>query len=377
VTGSPVAGPYKTKPFLVQIAHILETLEVGGAEVLVVNMCRWQKSRGLQPAVHALYRSGPLEAVLQNEAIPVHHHHCQSRLDINGKLRSAFAAPNRPDAVHCHNAMATIITAPVARLAGVPRIVSTRHGLVPPPYDWKLEVQFSLAARFCDAVIGVSEATSRNLRNAPLAAVSRISTIYNGSTLPASNGDIARPENGGFTLVHIARLNPAKDQQTLLRAFALALKQAPDIRLWIVGGGALEQSLHALAQELKLGTDKVKFWGEQKQIGGYLAAADAFVLSSKSEGLPMSLLEAMGTGLPVIVTDIGGMPEAVNLHGSGLVVPAGNPEALGAAMVQLANAPEAKRQQYSEAARRSFEEKFSSDRMNEAYLRLLSPAASR
>jgi glycosyltransferase involved in cell wall biosynthesis len=130
-----------------------------------------------------------------------------------------------------------------------------------------------------------------------------------------------------------------------------------------------------LAQELDLG-DRVKFWGEQKQIAGYLAAADAFVMSSRSEGLPMSLLEAMGIGLPVIVTDIGGMPEAVNLHGSGLVVPAGNPEALAAAMVQLATASETTRRQYSAAARRSFEEQFSSDRMNEAYLRILSGSVS-
>jgi glycosyltransferase involved in cell wall biosynthesis len=169
----------------------------------------------------------------------------------------------------------------------------------------------------------------------------------------------------GFTLINVARLNWKKNQACLLRAVALASREIPDLCLWLVGDGAEAGALRQLAGELGI-ADRVHFAGERKDVGDWLAQADLFVLSSLTEGLPISLLEAMAAGLPFVVTNVGAMPEVAELSGAGTVVEANRPEPLAAAIVQSAR----NRSQLSEMAaraRRSYEQHFTPDRMVAAY----------
>ena len=124
------------------------------------------------------------------------------------------------------------------------------------------------------------------------------------------------PAKSGFTLVSVGRLVRAKHFDTLLRAVAVARPAVPDLGLWIVGGGDEAAALAQLCAELDLGS-VVRFCGERRDVGNWLRGADVFVLSSASEGLPISMLEAMAAGLPAIVTDVGGLPELVALSGAG------------------------------------------------------------
>ena len=165
----------------------------------------------------------------------------------------------------------------------------------------------------------------------------------------------------------IARLAPPKDHETLLHAFAQARRDVP-ASLWVVGDGPLRASLEKLAADLELG-NAVVFWGERLNPGDFLAAADAFVLSSRSEGLPMSLLEAMSAGLPAIVTDVGGMAEVVHRFNLGPVVPCGDAEALASAMASTAVDPIA-RHAFRDRARDDYRRNFTIDAMADAYLRL-------
>jgi len=118
---------------------------------------------------------------------------------------------------------------------------------------------------------------------------------------------------------------------------------------------------------------QVTFWGQQLDVAPYFSAADVFIMSSQSEGLPMSLLQAFSLGLPAIVTDVGGMAEVVRRAQGGLVVPLGDAGAMARAIVQLAN-NEGTRQQLSKNAENAFRSDFAPGSMVDAYSYLYQPS---
>jgi glycosyltransferase involved in cell wall biosynthesis len=133
----------------------------------------------------------------------------------------------------------------------------------------------------------------------------------------------------------VGRLEPVKNLRLLLNAFRQALSSIPELRLWMVGDGTERNGLENLANELGI-SEQVRFWGQQLDVAPFFSSADTFIMSSRSEGLPISLLQAFSSGLPVIVTDVGGMAEAVRLADAGLIVPLGEPEKMAAAIVEMA-----------------------------------------
>jgi glycosyltransferase involved in cell wall biosynthesis len=349
------------------IAHVNYSLQVGGAEVLIAELCRIFRARGHRVEVHALMDGGPIGDRLREEGFPVSVHGPGSRWKVTGSLIEAFRR-TRPDVVHCHNRMTTNWAAPAARWAGVPVIVSTRHGLASPPFPFPGELQFSLASRLCRAVAGVCQSTTGNLARAPFASKSRLVTVYNGAA-PARLADPPlRLPKQGFTLVYVGRLSLPKDVPTLLRAVAKVRLTRKDVYLWIVGDGDQRASAERLCSELGLG-DAVTFWGQRTCTGDFYAAADAFALSSSSEALPMSLLEAMAAGLPVVTSAVGAMPEVVNGGGCGFAVPAGSADAFAAAIDRLAGDP-ALRSVMGQAGHAHYLAHFTPERMANRYLEL-------
>ena len=171
-----------------------------------------------------------------------------------------------------------------------------------------------------------------------------------------------------MTFVSLGRLAPPKDHATLLRAFAEFRSPKPGSTLWIVGDGRLRPQLEALQRELKL-EESVTFWGERRDPHNFLCAADVFVLSSLSEGLPLSLLEAMAVGLPVIVSDVGGMPEVAGGANAGFVVPSGDVQSLAGAMRSCAADPSGLRSA-GERALAHYQRHFTLEAMARAYMRL-------
>lgn len=347
-----------------RIIHVVDSMEVGGAEVLIALLCRSQRSEGHLPTVYCLFDGGTLAKQLEAEGIPVRVFGLVDGVSAQFRLlRNLYRifAETQPDVVHCHNIMPTILAAPAARLAGVPGIYSTRHGLAI-PYFVPAEVKgiadsagafyrFRLAATCCDRVIAVCEMARQNLQSGPGAFLSRVTTIRNGAAAqPVSPKPDPAIQKQGFTLVHVARLNWKKNQATLLRAFSLALQHIPDLFLWVIGDGPEAENLQTLTKELGI-ESRVRFTGERADVGDWLAQADLFVLSSLTEGLPMSLVEAMAAGLPFLVTNVGGMPEIAELSQAGMVVESNRSEALGDGIVQLAK----RRTELKEMGRRARE----------------------
>ena len=348
-----------------RIAHVADSMEMGGAEKLTATLCRMQRDRGHTPSVHCLYQVGVLGEELQAEGFEVILHCANSFFYLMRCLYKAFKS-SRPDVVHCHNATATIMAALPARLAGVQTVIATRHGLVKPPYLLRRELKFAIASRCCDWIVGVCEGTRTNLLAAPFAARDRIIHIYNGA-LPADIRAVPWPKRG-FTLLHVGRMAPPKDHATLLRAVALTHMRHPEVQLWMVGDGPLEASLRKLRDELGL-KDCVTFFGEQADVSPFLLAADLFVNSSVTEGLPVSLLEAMSVGLPAVVTDVGGMGEVARLSAAVTLVPSSDPErmavALCDAMVRRQELPGMGQQ-----ASYCYEQYFKPERMLDDYMNL-------
>jgi glycosyltransferase involved in cell wall biosynthesis len=172
-------------------------------------------------------------------------------------------------------------------------------------------------------------------------------------------------EDECFVFCCVARLRTVKNHNALIRAFAGIGTQA-GARLLVAGDGELRNELEALAQQLGVAS-QVQFLGERDDVAQILAASDAFVLSSHSEGIPLSVLEAMAAGLPVIATSVGGLPEVVRNGIEGLLVPTGNIEALESAMGQLAG-DSAARRAMSRAAAERISQKFDAQVMVGSYL---------
>jgi glycosyltransferase involved in cell wall biosynthesis len=360
-----VAGIQGERTTRLNIAHVGDSMEMGGAEKLTATLCRLQRDRGHTPSVHCLYRLGVLGEELQAEGFEVILHHPSSLLHLVRSLYRSFRR-SRPDVVHCHNATAAIMAALPARLAGVKTVIVTRHGLVKPPYQIRRELKFALASRWCDWIVGVCEGTRTNLQAAPFAARDKIIHIYNGAD-PADIRAVPQPKKG-FTLLHVGRLAPLKDHATLLQALALTRVHYPDVQLWIVGDGPLRSSLRRLTDTLEL-NECVTFFGERADVSPFLLAADLFVNSSVTEGLPVSLLEAMSVGLPAVVTDVGGMGEIARLSGAVTLVPSSDPEGMAEALCDAIKSKQ-KLSTMRNLASHCYQEYFRPERMLDDYMSL-------
>ena len=349
-----------------KIVHVVYSLEMGGAEVLVGQLCRLQRANGHQVSVCAYSKLGTVGEGLQAEGfeiyVPGEAHPAVTMLRYFRLFRRI-----KPDVVHCHNPAPTLQAAMSARLAGARCVVSTRHSLVAPPYDVAAEVKYSVMALFCDWIVGICDATCENLRGAPLARKKKIVKVYNGAAAVERVG-IADLGKRGFTLVFIGRLAAVKDLGTLLRAVGLAKGRVPGLEFWIVGDGPVRGSLEELARELHV-ADQVRFWGQRMDTARFFSAADAFAMSSVSEGLPMSLLQAMSLGVPAVLTDVGGMAEVVRRSGSGLLAPVGDSAAMAEAIVRLSEDAEL-RAEFSKRAKAAYEAEFTLERMDAGYMGL-------
>jgi glycosyltransferase involved in cell wall biosynthesis len=340
---------------------------VGGAETIVSQMCRLQREQGHDPCVYAVAALGALGERMRAEGFRV-----QSNVGrhLSDSMQSFFRIfkSSRPDVVHLHNPTPTIYAAMAARMAGVPSIISTRHSLVAPPRKVVVELKYAFAARFCDWIVGICDATTDNVRSLRSIPSRKVMRVYNGTT-PVQR--VARedcPEKDGFTLVYVGRLEPVKNHSLLLNAFRAAHSAMPGLRLWMVGDGSERKTLESLAAELGI-AGQVIFWEQQLNVAPFLSAADAFIMSSRSEGLPISLLQAFSLGLPAIVTDVGGMTEVVRLAQAGFSVSATDPEAMANAILHLADS-DAERKQYSLNAEAAFHSRFSLQTMVDSYMDL-------
>jgi glycosyltransferase involved in cell wall biosynthesis len=353
-----------------KIAHVVDSMEVGGAETLVAQLCRLQREQGHDPRVYAVGALGPLGERMRAEGFAV-------EADVGRHLPEAtrnfyrLFKEARPDVVHLHNPTPTIYAAPAARMVGVHSIVSTRHSLVAPPRRVVAELKYAVAATCCDWIAGICDATVSNLKSLHSVPAGKIVRVYNGAEPMRRVAKEDWPAKNGFTLLYVGRLAPVKNHALLLKAFHAALAarselRGPELRLWMVGEGGERAALEGLASQLGIAA-QVTFWGQQLDVAPFFSAADAFIMSSHSEGLPMSLLQAFSLGMPAVVTDVGGMAEVVRLAQAGFTVI--DAAGMAAAILRLAGGS-AEREQFSKNAKAAFQARYTLPVMAAAYMDL-------
>jgi glycosyltransferase involved in cell wall biosynthesis len=260
------------------------------------------------------------------------------------------------DLVHAHAPYPAAVARPALRALGRrrPAIVYTEHNSWD-GYGRTTRWANALTYPLDDARLAVSPET---LASMPRPFRRRTEVLIHGIELEdvAAHGTARERVRGELgvddatvLVVTVANLRAHKDYPTLLGAARRALDAGAPIRLVAVGQGPLEADVQALARRLELG-DAFQLLGYRPDALDVLAAADIFTLSSKAEGYPVSLMEALALGLPVVVTAVGGIPEAVRSGVEGLTVPAGRPDLLGDALATLAGDPR-RRAELSRAAR--------------------------
>ncbi len=347
-----------------KIAHVVDSMDVGGAETIVSQMCRLQRDQGHDPRVYAVANLGALGEQMRQEGFIVQTHLGRSLPD---GIRNFFRTFKevQPDVVHLHNPTPTIYAATAARMAGVPSIVSTRHSLVGKPRRLVVETKYALAASCCYWIVGICDATADNLKDIHSVPGRKIVRVYNGAAPLRRVAKEQQPQKDGFTLIYVGRLEPIKNHALLLNAFCAAHLSMPDLSLWMVGDGSERKRLETLANQLGISA-QVIFWGQQLDVAPFFSAADAFIMSSISEGLPMSLLQALSLGLPAIVTGVGGMAEVVRMAKAGFTVSVTDAAEMAAAILRLAR-DDAERQQFSTNAEEAFHSSFTLQTMVDAY----------
>ena len=274
----------------------------------------------------------------------------------------------RPDIIHAHNQTSLHYAALGKRLSGA-QVVMTNHG------QGTGSTRSSSAQEWnaTDAIVTVSRAVAETMDLARLGC--KVTTIYNGvsaSMATTNRADVRQalgipPDRVVGMLA--ARIDGLKGHDTLLRALARLRTGAAPITFLIAGDGAERTSTERLAAELGITADSVRFLGFRDDIPDLLAASDLFVLPSLTEGLPLSVLEAMSHRLPIVATRVGGVPELVTHEVDGLLVPAKDEIALAEALANLIDDPE-KRRIFGEAGYRRALADFSFKNMNDAYLQL-------
>ncbi len=272
-----------------------------------------------------------------------------------------------------HGARANFYGRIAGRLAGVPVIISTVHNSLK-DYEvcsltrWFYITALRLTLPLAHRIICVSDSNRRDLVEESPAAAARIQTVYNGvdpSAFPSqSNRQKVREELGivsGPVLVMIARLAEAKGHCFLLQALPNLIKSWPNLFCVFVGDGELREHLQRLA--VKLAVERsCCFLGVREDIADILAAADVVVLPSLSEGFPFVLLEALAMGCPVVASRVNGIPELIEDHKTGFLVPARDPHALMVAIREVLSDPIAALRMGAEG-RALVRERFTVDRM--------------
>lgn len=276
---------------------------------------------------------------------------------------------------------ANIVGAVLGRVAGVRVVVSSiRNERFGP--RWREWIE-AVTQRFCDITVVNSDRVAASLLARGIVSSDRCRVIPNAVDLarfaPHASGtrELTRERLGvppdSFLWLAVGSLDPQKDHESLLRAAARLRPRRPGLRIAIAGDGRLWDSLRRLSHDMAL-EHTVSWLGLRHDVPDLLAASDAYVLSSRWEGSPNALLEALASALPVAATDVGGVRELVQDGRSGFLVPPGEVDALATAMERVMDLPRDERRRMGRRGRQSVQRRHDPGAVLEQWRHLLSEA---
>jgi glycosyltransferase involved in cell wall biosynthesis len=363
------------------VVHVVVSLDAGGLERVVLDLLREGRKLGQDASVICLERPGKLaqEAEAQGFRVLCADKRPGLRWSTVSKV-AALLGQLRPAVVHSHQSGALLYAGPAARRAGVPVVVHTEHNnhlrkQGTPIARLRRTMLAKLSGRRAQRFFCVSADVADAVRKHGLYPADKTFVVPNGIDLAPFEEPLDRAavrQSVGIpadapVVGTVGRLNAVKRQDLLIRAFARVKQAVPDAHLLIVGDGAAMGELRELTATLSL-NDAVHFAGYQPKPQPYLRAMDVFALTSRIEGMPLSVLEAFAAGVPVVASRVGGVPEVVDSGNNGFVFEYGDETALVGRLLELLNGPELARH-VGEAGRDSARSRYSAAVMAAAYHR--------
>lgn len=278
------------------------------------------------------------------------------------------------DIIHCHRHKATIIGTVAAMLAGTPHVVSHVHGLARTRSLGRRFTNWMIFKRM-KRIVAVSDTVKQDIVSSNWGVdSSKVVTVRNGINLRlVDQRAISKREarlrlgitDNDFVFGTVGRLTNTKGHAYLLTAFSEIRERIRSARLLLIGDGPLRSSLEQRADELGISA-YVSFLGYRNDVLELLRGIDVFVFPSLAEGLPLALLEAMGSRLPVIASRVGGIPEILGESNCGILIPPKDVNALSAGMSTIGLLNEEARREMGNAARKRVEDMFTVEQMSKA-----------
>jgi glycosyltransferase involved in cell wall biosynthesis len=372
--------PDARTPDIERVAVMIESDGPGGAESMVLALADGLAARGIdvRPAVFG-GGEGWLTERLQAAGHSVYLPKLSRPLDAAVALRMArWVREQKLSVLHAHEFTMGFYAGVAGALARTPHVL-TMHGGTAFSTATRRRIALGLSARRATAVVGVSESTCEHLATSLAMVASRVELVPNGVRHRPGDRDATRASLGlggaDQLLLAVGNLYSVKGHTTLIAAAAQLVHREglPPWRIAIAGRGDQEESLRE--QIAAAGLDgHVQLLGLRSDIPHLLAAADGWVMPSLNEGLPLALLEAMLSGLPVVASAVGGIPKLVLPGETGVLVPPGNADALAVALDTLLRQPH-HAQKLAHEGRRLVQEQYSFDAMIDRYLSIYRRAA--
>lgn len=360
-----------------RVMFLITSMPVGGAETLLVSLIRGLDRERFVPLLCCMKELGPLGEELAAE-VPAFHDLIRNKYDITVARRlTQLFRQERIDALVTVGAGDKMFWGRIAaRMARVPVVVSAIHSTGWPDGIGRLN-RLPWLTRWTDAFIGVAQAHGEHLTHVERFPADKVRVIPNGVDTkrftPEHTGVAVRRELGidpaAPVVGIVAALRPEKDHELFLRVAARVRDAMPDTRFLIVGEGPERSRLEALCHELRL-DEAVLFLGNRADIPDVLAACDVFTLTSKMEANPVSILEAMASGKPVVAPRVGSIAESVIDGETGLLTTARDEAQVARAVSQLL-ADRKLAETMGRAGRAAVDARWSLERMVEGYEELI------
>jgi len=360
---------------------LITTLTFGGAETQVVRLSAELKSRGWDVAVACMISPSAYTETLKQLGIPVYSLGMSRGIpDPRAVLRLAKLIRDfNPDVVHAHMVHSNLLARFTRLICPIPVLVCTAHNLRETSEKggptWHKELLYRMTDFLADRTTIICNAAYERYIRTKAVPASKLEMIPNGvDTEKFTPSDAIRERvrnelnlGDSFVWLAVGRFVEQKDYPNLFSA--LARLPEGNWRVLIAGRGPLEADLKALVEELAL-TDRVQFIGTRTNMADVFKASDAYVMSSSFEGLSIALLEAAASGLPAVVTDVGGNRDLVLDGQTGYVVPPVSPLALATAITRLMELPDTERQALGNHARLHCIEHYRFELVGEQWVRL-------
>jgi glycosyltransferase involved in cell wall biosynthesis len=315
---------------------MVNNLEIGGSERQFTNLANSLRHRKFEPLLGCLERKGGfLEQISEiqefNRGASFYTLQAQRvRFTLAKYLRE-----HKVEVAHAFDFYANVMLIPAARLAGVPVVIGSHRQLGDLLSPMKRRVQ-GMLFRFCDRVVCNSKAAASRLEDEGYPS-NKIVIIPNGisdAAFTRVNPALERIP-GKMRVGMIARMNdPCKNHSGFLKTAAILAKRYENVEFVLVGDGPLRESFEQMARELGV-ADRTVFLGARDDIPAILAALDILILPSRSESLPNIIIEGMAAGMPVVATQVGGIPELVLEGETGFLVAADDEVGMANAVERL------------------------------------------